>query len=36
VVPSTGNATLDVVLQIAIMAALVVGIVLLIKNYRGR
>ena len=36
VVPGTGNATLDVVLQVAIMAALVVGIVLLIRNYRGR
>jgi hypothetical protein len=35
-VPGTGNATLDVVLQIAIVAAILVGIVLLIKNYRGR
>jgi hypothetical protein len=36
VIPGTGNATLDVVLQVAIIAALVVGIVLLIRNYRGR
>ena len=35
-VPGTGNATLDVVLQIGIVAAVLVGIVLLIKNYRGR
>jgi hypothetical protein len=34
--PGTGNATLDVVLQIGIVAAVLVGIVLLIKNYRGR
>jgi hypothetical protein len=35
-VPGTGNATLDVVLQIGVVAAMLVGIVLLIKNYRGR
>jgi hypothetical protein len=35
-VPSTGSAALDSVLQVAIIAALLVGIVLLIKNYRGR
>ncbi len=35
-VPGTGNETLDVVLQVAIVAALLVGIVLMIKNYRGR
>jgi hypothetical protein len=29
-------STLDVVLQVAIIAAMVVGIVLLIRNYRGR
>jgi hypothetical protein len=34
--PGTGNPTLDVVLEGAIIAALVVGIVLLIRNYRGR
>jgi hypothetical protein len=35
-VPGTGNATLDVVLQIGVVAAMLVGIVLLIRNYRGR
>jgi hypothetical protein len=35
-VPSTGSSALDVVLQGAIIAAMLVGIVLLIKNYRGR
>ena len=35
-VPGTGNETLDVVLQLAIIAAMLVGIVLLIRNYRGR
>ncbi len=35
-VPGTGNPALDVVLQVAIIAAMLVGIVLLIKNYRGR
>jgi hypothetical protein len=35
-VPGTGSATLDVVLQVAIIAAVLVGIALLIKNYRGR
>jgi hypothetical protein len=34
--PGTGNTTLDVVLQGAIIAAVIVGIVLLIRNYRGR
>jgi hypothetical protein len=34
--PGTGSSGLDVVLQIAIAAALVVTIVLLIRNYRGR
>ena len=34
--PGTGNTGLDVVLQIAIAAALLVSVVLLIKNYRGR
>jgi hypothetical protein len=36
VVTGTGNDTLDVVLQIGIALALLVTIVLLIKNYRGR
>jgi hypothetical protein len=35
-VPGTGNQTLDVVLQVAIVTAMLVGIVLLIRNYRGR
>ncbi len=35
-VPGTGSAALDVVLQVAVIAAMLVGIVLLIKNYRGR
>jgi hypothetical protein len=35
-IPGTGSTTLDVVLQIAIAAALLVSIVLLIRNYRGR
>lgn len=35
-IPGTGSQTLDVVLQIAIALALVVLLVLLIRNYRGR
>jgi hypothetical protein len=35
-IPGTGSGGLDVVLQLAIAAALVVMIVLLIRNYRGR
>jgi hypothetical protein len=35
-VPGTGNAALDIVLQVGIALALLVSIVLLIKNYRGR
>ncbi len=34
--PGTGSSALDLVLEVAIIAAMVVGIVLLIKNYRGR
>jgi hypothetical protein len=34
--PGTGSGALDVVLQIAIAAALIVAIVLLIRNYRDR
>jgi hypothetical protein len=34
--PGTGSTGLDVLLQIAIAAALLVTIVLLIRNYRGR
>jgi hypothetical protein len=36
VIPGTGSATLDLVLEIGIIAALVVTVVLLIKNLRGR
>ena len=35
-IPSTGSPTLDVVLQIAIAVALLVSVVLLIRNYRNR
>jgi hypothetical protein len=35
-IPGTGSAALDVVLQIAIALALLVSVVLLIRNYRGR
>ena len=35
-IPGTGSSSLDLVLQVAIIAAMLVGIVLLIKNYRGR
>jgi hypothetical protein len=36
VFPGQGSAGWDLVLQIAIVAALLVAIVLLIKNYRDR
>lgn len=35
-IPGTGSATLDTVLEIGIVVALVTLIVLLIRNYRGR
>jgi len=35
-IPGTGSGALDVALQIGIAAALLVTIVVLIKNYRGR
>ena len=35
-IPGTGSGALDVVLQVAIAAALLVTIVVLIKNYRDR
>jgi hypothetical protein len=35
-VPGTGSQALDVVLQIGIALCLVVLIVLLVRNYRGR
>jgi hypothetical protein len=34
--PSTGSGTWDAVLQIGIATALLVSIVLLIRDYRGR
>jgi hypothetical protein len=36
VIPGTGNDTLDVVLQVGIVLALLVTVVLLIKNFRDR
>jgi hypothetical protein len=36
VFPGTGSAGWDLVLQIAIALALLVSIILLIRNYRGR
>jgi len=35
-IPGTGSASLDVVLQIAIAGALLVSVVLLIRNHRNR
>jgi len=35
-IPGTGSGALDVLLQIAVVAALLVSIVLLIRNHRGR
>ena len=35
-IPGTGSTALDVVLQLAIAAALLVFVVLLIRSYRGR
>lgn len=35
-IPGTGSSGWDMVLQIAIAVALLVAIVLLIRNYRGR
>ena len=35
-VPGTGSDTLDVVLEIGIALAMLVMIVLLVRNYRGR
>ena len=34
--PGTGSATLDLILEIGIMLAILVSIVLLYRNYRGR
>ena len=35
-IPGTGSGALDVVLQVGIVLALVVTIVVLIRNYRDR
>ena len=35
-IPGTGSAALDVVLQIAVAVALLVSVVLLIRNHRNR
>ena len=35
-IPGTGSAGLDAVLQIAIAVALLVSVVLLVRNFRGR
>ena len=35
-IPGTGSGALDIVLQLGIAAALLVTIVLLIRNYRDR
>jgi hypothetical protein len=35
-IPGTGSGALDVVVQIGIAVALLVSIVLLIRNYRNR
>lgn len=34
--PSTGSEALDVVMQLAVIAALLASLVLLVRNYRGR
>ena len=35
-IPGTGSETLDVVLQIGIVLAMLVTVVILVRNYRGR
>jgi hypothetical protein len=35
-VPGTGSGSLDAVLEIVIVVAVIVSLVLLIRNYRGR
>jgi hypothetical protein len=35
-IPGTGSSALDVVLQLGIALALLVSVVLLIRNYRNR
>jgi len=34
--PGTGSSTLDAVLEIGIIVVLLISVVLLIRNYRGR
>jgi len=36
VIPSTGSSGWDVVLQVAVALALIVTLVLLVRNYRDR
>ena len=35
-IPGTGSETLDIVLQIGILLAMLVTVVILVRNYRGR
>ncbi len=35
-IPGTGSEALDTVLQVAILLAMLVTIVILVRNYRGR
>jgi hypothetical protein len=35
-IPGTGSATVDLLLEIGLLLGLVVMLVLLIRNYRGR
>ncbi len=35
-IPGTGSETLDAVLQIGILLAMLVTVVILVRNYRGR
>ncbi len=34
--PSTGSETLDIVMQLAVIAGLLASLVLIVRNYRGR
>ena len=35
-IPGTGSETLDVVVQVGILLAMLVTVVILVRNYRGR
>jgi hypothetical protein len=35
-IPGTGSEALDVVLQIGILLAMLITVVILVRNYRGR